>query len=133
MKDIQDIQTPDNLHYTDAHEWLAAEASPSRMGITDYAQDQLGDVVFVELPEPGSHLEKGAVCATVESVKAVSEVYMPVSGTVSEVNRSLEDTPELVNRSPYGEGWILEITPDDPASLTDLMDSPAYREMLKGL
>ncbi|TYT75560.1 glycine cleavage system protein GcvH [Desulfobotulus mexicanus] len=133
MKEIKDLIVPENLSYTDAHEWMDKDATPSRMGITDYAQDQLGDVVFVELPEPGTRLEKGEVCATVESVKAVSEIYMPVSGTVTGVNTELEDRPELVNSSPYGDGWILEISADDPAALSVLMDHRAYLDMLKGL
>ncbi|MCW7754433.1 glycine cleavage system protein GcvH [Desulfobotulus sp. H1] len=133
MKEMEDIRIPEHLRYSEGHEWISAEAIPLRMGVTDYAQDQLGDVVFVELPEPGTRFERGDVCATVESVKAVSEVYMPLSGTITGVNRILEDSPETVNVSPYDEGWIMEITPDDPADLGHLMDSDAYRNILKGL
>lgn len=133
MKEIKDILIPETLLYTEDHEWLTAEGNPVRMGVTDFAQDQLGDVVFVELPEVGTRFEKGEVCATIESVKAVSEIYMPVTGLVVAVNEKLTENPELVNASPYEEGWIFELEMEEPSEKEALKNGAAYREMLKGL
>lgn len=133
MKEIKDILIPETLLYTEDHEWLTAEGNPVRMGVTDFAQDQLGDVVFVELPEVGTRFEKGEVCATIESVKAVSEIYMPVTGLVVAVNEKLTENPELVNASPYEEGWIFELEMEDVGEKEALKNGAAYREMLKGL
>jgi len=102
------------------------------VGISDYAQDQLGDIVFVELPEIGALFEEGEEFGTLESVKSVSEIYMPVSGEVIAINEALEETPELVNEEPYNNGWIIEVKPDDPDEVNTLMTSGEYREMLKG-
>ncbi|MDL2286703.1 glycine cleavage system protein GcvH [Desulfococcaceae bacterium OttesenSCG-928-F15] len=133
MKEVNDILIPETLLYTEDHEWLTAEGNPVRMGVTDFAQDQLGDVVFVELPEVGTRFEKGEVCATIESVKAVSEIYMPVTGLVVAVNEKLTENPELVNASPYEEGWIFELEMEDVGEKEALKNGAAYREMLKGL
>ena len=123
--------TPEDLKYTEEHEWLAnAEGSSTvRVGITDYAQDQLGDVVFVELPKVGEKVEAGAPLGEVESTKSVSEIFAPISGEVSAVNTALDSTPELINSDPYGEGWIVEINATDPTALAELMDAAAYQEL----
>ncbi|HHT84233.1 MAG: glycine cleavage system protein GcvH [Bacillota bacterium] len=122
---------PENLKYTKEHEWVLVENGNARVGITSYAQDQLGDVVFVELPEVGTELKAGAMFATVESVKAVSDVYAPVSGTIVEVNEALNDSPELVNEDPYNDGWMIVIELSDPSELDNLMDSKAYQKMVE--
>jgi len=132
MKEIADLNLPEDLKYTKDHEWAQKTDGNVKMGIDDYAQDQLGEIVFVEMPEVGDKLAQGDELGSVESVKAVAEVYSPVSGEVTAVNDALEDSPELVNESCYGEGWIVEIKPDDPSQLDNLMDKKAYLEMLKG-
>jgi glycine cleavage system H protein len=122
--------TPEDLKYTDEHEWLSiTEGSTVRVGITAYAQDQLGDVVFVELPKVGAAVEAGTPLGEVESTKSVSEIFAPVSGTVVAVNDALDDTPELINSDPYGEGWIVEINAEDVSALDELMDAAAYQEL----
>lgn len=122
--------TPEDLKYTEEHEWLATtESGAVRVGITDYAQDQLGDVVFVELPKVGATVEAGSPLGEVESTKSVSEIFAPVAGTVVAVNTALDDTPELINSDPYGEGWIVEINAGDPSALEGLMDAAAYQEL----
>ncbi len=131
MKEMHELHLPEELKYTRDHEWIQGDGA-ARIGITDFAQDQLGDIVFVELPEPGSQFEPGDAFATVESVKAVSEVYTPVRGEITAVNDSLEENPELVNQDPYGRGWLVEITIGDPSDLNGLMDRAAYMEMLQG-
>src|ERR1700730_2933497 len=117
--------------YTKSHEYVRVEGGTGVVGITDYAQSQLGDIVFVELPPIGQSLPKGAEAATVESVKAASEVNAPVSGTVVEVNSSLTDSPGLVNEDPFGKGWFLKIKLTDAAELDSLLDEDAYSEFLK--
>jgi glycine cleavage system H protein len=133
MKEINELNLPDDVRYTDDHEWARAEGDTVKIGITDYAQDQLGEIIFVEVPEVGDTLDKGANFGSLESVKAVSDMVMPVSGEVLAVNTALEDAPELLNQDPYSGGWILEIKPSDPVELDQLMDKNAYLEMLKGL
>src|SRR5688572_33503856 len=107
-------EVPEDLRYTSDHEWVRQEDGRVRIGITDYAQDALGDVVFVQLPEPGSKVESGATFSEVESTKSVSDIYAPVAGTVVEVNDELGDSPQRLNEDPYGEGWICVIEPTDP-------------------
>ncbi|MBW2595760.1 MAG: glycine cleavage system protein GcvH [Deltaproteobacteria bacterium] len=114
------------------HEWARDDGDSVKVGINDYAQDQLGDIVFVELPEVGATFEKGEEFGTLESVKAVSEIYMPVSGKVTAINEALTEAPELVNQEPYNDGWIIEVKPDDPDEVNTLMSSSDYLEMLKG-
>jgi glycine cleavage system H protein len=122
--------TPEDLKYTDEHEWLSVtEGSIVRVGITAYAQDQLGDVVFVELPKVGATVAAGSPLGEVESTKSVSEIFAPLSGTVVAVNAALDDTPELINSDPYGEGWIVEINADDVSALDELLDAAAYQEL----
>jgi glycine cleavage system H protein len=133
MKEITELELPDDLRYADDHEWAKSEGEQLRVGVSDYAQDQLGDIVFVELPQPGSTFSKGEEFGTVESVKAVAELYMPVGGEIVTVNKALEDSPELLNKSPYQEGWIIQVKPSDPSELDALMSRAAYVEMLKGL
>ena len=121
---------PDDLRYTADHEWARPEEGRIRIGITDYAQDALGDVVFVQLPEPGSKVEAGASFSEVESTKSVSDVYAPVDGTVVAVNEELADAPQRLNEDPYGEGWICLIEPSDPASVDALLTPQAYGELI---
>ena len=132
MKELDELNFPDDVHYAKSHEWARSEGDRFKVGISDYAQDQLGDIVFVELPEVGDTFGKGEEFGTVESVKAVSELYMPVAGEVVAINETLEDAPEKVNNTPYGDGWMLEIKADNPAELDDLMDNNAYIDTLKG-
>jgi glycine cleavage system H protein len=121
------------LKFTKEHEWVRIEGSTGTVGISDYAQGQLGDVVFVELPAAGKKVEKGGEAAVVESVKAASEVYAPVSGTVTEANGAVAENPALVNASAMGEGWFFKLTLADPAELDDLMDQAAYEAYLATL
>jgi len=120
-------EVPEGLHYTKDHEWARLEGSRARVGITDHAQHELTDVVYVELPPIGRAVKQGEEIGVVESVKAASEIYAPFSGKVVEVNRTLEDTPELVNQSPYREGWIVILEVENPAESESLMDAAAYR------
>ena len=132
MKEINELNFPDDIGYAKSHEWAKANGDSVKVGITDYAQDQLGDIVFVELPEVGDSLEKGAEFGTVESVKAVSEIYIPIGGEITAVNTALEDAPEHVNNSPYSDGWMIEVKPNDMAEMDSLMSKDAYLETLKG-
>jgi glycine cleavage system H protein len=116
-----------DLLYSQDHEWVRVEGEEVVLGISDYAQDQLSDVVYVELPEEGDTFEKGDVLAVVESVKTASDVYTPISGEVLEINEALEDSPELVNQDPYGEAWFVRITLQDSGELDELMDAEAYK------
>jgi glycine cleavage system H protein len=117
---------PDDLRYSKEHEWVRADGSQSTIGITSFAADELGDIVFLELPEPGTTLSQFATFGVVESVKAVSDLFAPVSGTVTEVNEALRDSPELLNSDPFGEGWIARVELADPSELDALMDAEAY-------
>lgn len=132
MKELNELNFPDDVSYAKSHEWARTEGDTIKVGITDYAQDQLGDIVFVELPEVGDTFDQGEEFGTVESVKAVSELYLPVAGEVVGINDTLEDAPEKVNNTPYGDGWMLEVKPDNPAEMDGLMDHNAYVETLKG-
>jgi glycine cleavage system H protein len=123
------VEVPEELRYTEEHEWVRRENGTIRIGITDYAQDALGDVVFVDLPEAGAHFDAGATMAEVESTKSVAELYAPVAGTIAAVNDALGDAPELVNEAPYGDGWFVVIEPDDPAAVDSLLDAAAYSEL----
>lgn len=124
------MATPNNLKYSEDHEWVKVDGDTVTIGITEFAQSELGDIVFVELPDEGDELEKGEDFGSVESVKTVSELYAPVSGEVIEINEELEDSPELVNESPYEEAWMLKIKLSDESQLDELMDSAAYDEMI---
>jgi glycine cleavage system H protein len=126
---------PENLKYTSEHEWVRTPgdaAGSVRVGITDFAQDALGDIVYVQLPEPGTEVTAGESLGEVESTKSVSEIYAPVSGTVVARNEQLNDQPELINSDPYGAGWLVEIQPADGGAAEDLLDAAAYRELTEG-
>ncbi len=131
MKEINDLILPDDLLYTKDHEWAKKDGETIKIGITDYAQDQLGDIVFVEFPEVGDSFEEGEEIGTLESVKAVSEMYMPISGEIVAINNELEDTPELLNKEVYN-AWIVEIKPSDASSYNSLLKKDAYLNLLKG-
>jgi glycine cleavage system H protein len=124
------MNVPQELRYSREHEWVRVDGSTARIGITDFAQESLGDVVFVQLPDVGLEIVAGASAAEIESTKSVSDVYVPLSGVVESVNDALVDTPELLNQDPYGAGWILEVSVADPAELGALMDADAYRELV---
>lgn len=126
------MHVPENLRYSSDHEWALADGASVRVGITDYAQDALGDVVYVDLPEVGARLEQGSSFGEVESTKSVSDLYAPVTGTVTEVNQELADAPERLNEDPYGEGWICVIAPDDAGQIDGLLDADAYRSLIEG-
>jgi len=121
---------PEDLRYTQEHEWVRVDGTTARVGITDYAQDALGDVVYVDLPQVGTSVAAMASCCEVESTKSVSEIFSPVSGTLSEVNADLSDTPQMINEDPYGKGWIFAVEMSDPAEADSLMDAAAYQEFV---
>jgi glycine cleavage system H protein len=123
----------DGNYYTKDHEWLSIQGETARLGITDYAQENLGDVVFVELPSVGDEFETGATVATIESVKAVAEVYLPIAGEVSAVNEDLSTDAAILNSSPYESGWLVEFNGFNSSALSDLMDAEAYRQFLTTL
>ena len=126
------MQLPEDLRYSTDHEWVRLEDGRLRLGITDYAQDALGDVVFVEIPEVGAQFDAAAKVSEVESTKSVSDIYAPVAGRVVEVNGDLSDSPERLNNDPYGSGWICIIEPTDPSDLESLLDVDAYRRLIEG-
>ena len=124
------MNIPDNLKYTKDHEWCLVEGDMMTIGVTDFAQSELGDIVFVEVETEGEELDRDEVFGSIEAVKTVSDLFMPVSGEVVEFNEELEANPELVNSDPYGEGWMIKIKVSDKAGLEDLMTSEAYKEMI---
>lgn len=132
MKEISELLFPDDVLYAEDHEWTRIENGTVTIGIDDYAQDQLGDIVFVELPRPGDTFDRGEEFGTVESVKAVSELYMPVGGEIVAVNAGVEESPELINQSPYGDGWLIKVRLDDEVEVELLMEKEAYINHLKG-
>jgi glycine cleavage system H protein len=127
---VSDFEYPDDLHYTPEHEWVKVDGDVVRVGITAFAQDALGDIVFVTLPEEGAQVTAGSPCGEVESTKSVSDIYAPVSGTVARHNAALDASPELVNTDPYGDGWMFEIRPDDPGAADALLPAADYRAQL---
>jgi glycine cleavage system H protein len=124
---------PEDFSYTKEHEWVKVQGDTATVGITDFAQNQLGDVVFVELPEPGEELEAYQTLGVVESVKAVSDIYSPISGEVTEINQGLNDEPEILNQDPHGKGWIIKLKVKDESELEDLMTASEYEKYLEGL
>jgi glycine cleavage system H protein len=122
---------PEDLKYTAEHEWVKAGESPARVGITDFAQDALGDIVYVQLPEIGTAVRAGDPCGELESTKSVSDLYAPVNGTITAVNEALADQPDLVNTDPYGEGWLLDIQVEDEEEVEALMDADTYQGQLE--
>jgi len=131
VKDLSEVIFKEGLRYTNDHEWVAEKGDTLRVGVSDYAQDQMGDIVYVELPDVGTIFQKGEEFGTLESVKAVSELYLPISGEVVAVNEDLGDSPELINQDPYNN-WIIEIKPSDSGELEELLTAADYRELLKG-
>ena len=131
MKELHELILPDDIRYTDEHEWARITGQTVRIGVSDYAQDQLGDIVFVEMPAVGDTFAIKDVFGTLESVKAVSELYLPLSGEVVAVNTALTDAPELINQDPYG-AWIIEIRPSDPGEYDQLFSAAAYLDLLRG-
>lgn len=121
---------PAHLRYTKEHEWISLDGTTATIGITDYAQRELGDIVFVEVDTIGKSLEAGAVFGTVEAVKTVSDLFLPVSGTINELNAALNSAPELVNSDPYGEGWMIKMTVNDPAEVAALLDAAGYEALV---
>ena len=126
------MNTPDGLRYSSDHEWVRVDGETATIGITDYAQDALGDVVYVDLPNIGDEVTAGGTFGEVESTKSVSELYAPVSGEIATVNDALVDNPEKLNEDPYGEGWIISITMSDPGELDGLLDADGYRALIEG-
>ena len=124
------MNIPANLRYTSEHEWIRVEGNEAFVGITDYAQSELGEIVFVDVNPVGENVAQGEVFGSVEAVKTVSDLNMPVSGTVLEFNEALNDQPELVNNDPYGEGWMIKVTVDNPAELDTLLDAAAYEKLI---
>jgi len=125
------MEIPAELLYTEDHEWIRVEGDEATIGITDFAQGELGDVVYVEIETEGENLDKGETFGTVEAVKTVSDLFMPVGGEVTEVNTTLEDKPEIVNKDPYGEGWMVRIKINDKAELENLLSADAYKQMIE--
>jgi glycine cleavage system H protein len=132
MKEISELNLPDDVRYADDHEWARVEGDKVRVGLDDYAQDQLGDIVFVELPQVGDTFKQGQEFAAVESVKAVCECYLPIGGEIMAVNSALEESPELINKSPYTDGWFVDVKPNDLSEMDALMTSEACLAKLKG-
>lgn len=124
------MNVPKDLKYTDEHEWIAVDGDIATIGVTDYAQGELGDLVFVELPEVGDDVTMGESFGTVEAVKAVSDLFAPLSGSVVEVNEMLTDDPEIVNKDPYGDGWMIKIKMSDADELSNLLDPNAYKDLI---
>ena len=123
---------PQNLKYTNEHEWIRVEGDIAYEGITDYAQEQLGDIVFVDIPTVGETLEAGETFGTIEVVKTISDLFLPVAGEVIELNEALEENPELVNKDPYGEGWLIKVKPEDIKAVEDLLGAEAYKAVVNG-
>ena len=124
------MNIPDNLKYTKDHEWIRIEGESAYVGVTDYAQGELGDVVFIEIETEGEDLAKEEVFGTIEAVKTVSDLFMPIGGTVEEFNQSLEDEPEKVNKDPYGDGWLIKIKFSDVSEIEDLLDAEGYKDLI---
>ena len=125
------MSIPDNLKYTKEHEWVSLDGDTATVGITDFAQRELGDIVYVEVDTEGEELDQDEVFGTVEAVKTVSDLFMPISGEVEEFNEALEDEPELINKEPYGKGWIIKIKVNNPGDLNTLLDAEAYKKYVK--
>ena len=123
---------PQNLKYTNEHEWIRVEGDIAYVGITDYAQEQLGDIVLVDIPTVGETLEAGETFGTIEVVKTISDLFLPLAGEILEQNEALEENPELVNKDPYGEGWLIKMKPADASAAEDLLDAEAYKAVVNG-
>jgi glycine cleavage system H protein len=127
---MSELSYPDDLRYTSDHEWVRTDGETVRIGITAFAQDALGDVVYVSLPAVGDTLAVGDACGEVESTKSVSDIFAPIAGEVTAINDALDGAPELINSDPYGEGWMFEVRPEDPSALDDLMNAEDYQASL---
>lgn len=126
------MNIPDNLKYTKEHEWIKVEGNEATVGITEFAQKELGDIVFIEVETVGETLDKDEPFGTIEAVKTVSDMFMPVAGEITEFNEQLEANPEIVNKDPYGDGWIIKINLSDTSELDELLDADAYKELIEG-
>jgi glycine cleavage system H protein len=124
------MNIPADLRYTSDHEWIRLTGKTAVVGITEFAQGELGDIVFVEIETVGNHIDKGNTFGTIEAVKTVSDLFMPVSGKVTELNDTINDSPDLINKDPYGKGWLIKMDVDDPAQISELMDAGAYAAMI---
>ena len=124
------MNIPADLHYTSDHEWIRLSGKTAVVGITEFAQGELGDIVFVEIETVGTHLDKGITFGTIEAVKTVSDLFMPVSGKVTDMNVQINDSPDLINKDPYGDGWLIKMEVDDPAQINQLMDARAYAALI---
>lgn len=124
------MNIPADLHYTNDHEWIRVDGKTAYVGITDFAQGELGDIVFVEIETVGSTMEKGSTFGTIEAVKTVSDLFLPVSGKIIEMNTKVNDTPDIINKDPYGKGWLIKMEIDNPSQLNELMDASAYAALL---
>jgi glycine cleavage system H protein len=124
------MNIPADLHYTNDHEWIRVDGKTAYVGITDFAQGELGDIVFVEIETVGSTMEKGGTFGTIEAVKTVSDLFLPVSGKIIEMNTKINDTPDIINKDPYGTGWLIKMEIDSPSQLNELMDASAYKALL---
>jgi glycine cleavage system H protein len=133
MKNIEDLSFPGEVRYSQTHEWARQVGENLRVGITDYAQDRLGDITFVEMPQVGDSFQQGQRCGTLESAKALSDLFVPVSGEVVAVNAALEESPELINQDPYEQGWIIDLKPTHAAEWESLLNSDAYLAILEGM
>ena len=131
MTEISKLNFPENIRYAKDHEWAKTDGEKIRVGITDYAQDQLGDITYAELPEVGDNFKKGEQFGTLESTKAVADLFMPVGGEILAVNEDLQDAPELINQAPYIGGWIVDVKPAEPKEMDELMTTAQYLEMLE--
>ncbi|MBN2481124.1 MAG: glycine cleavage system protein GcvH [Bacteroidales bacterium] len=124
------MNVPADLHYTNDHEWIRINGNIATVGISDFAQSELGDIVFVEIETLGEQLEKGQVFGTIEAVKTVSDLFMPVSGKVLQINDKINESPDLINKEPYGEGWLISVEVDDPGQVQELLDAAAYKGLI---
>lgn len=132
MKDIEELRFPADVRYSPTHEWAGTNGDCLRLGITDYAQDRLGDITYVEMPQVGDSFQQGERCGTLESAKALADLFVPVSGQVIAVNTALEESPELVNQDPYEQGWIIDLKPSNPSEWDHLLNRDAYVATLEG-
>jgi len=124
------MNIPTDLRYTKDHEWIKVNGKTGLVGITDFAQGELGDIVFIEIETVGNHLDKGTTFGTIEAVKTVSDLFLPVSGKIIEMNGKINDTPDVINKDPYGAGWLIKLEIDDPSQVNELMDAQAYADMI---
>jgi glycine cleavage system H protein len=124
------MNIPSDLRYTKDHEWIKVNGKTALVGVTDFAQGELGDIVFVEIETPGAHLEKGSIFGTIEAVKTVSDLFIPVSGKVLEANTKINDTPDVINKDPYGAGWLIKMEIDNPSQVNELLDAQAYASLI---